>query len=72
MTPNQRLLTLKDVAERLGIQWQSLRRRIHDGKIGTLPIFQIGDGPKARWACSEADLDAWVEARKGGRKGVAS
>lgn len=71
MTPNQRLLTLKDVALRLGLQWQSLRRRIHDGKIGSLPIFQTGDGPKARWACYEEDLDAWIEARKGGRKGVA-
>ncbi len=70
MNPRQRLLTLKDVAEELGIQCQSLRRRIYDGKIGTLPIFQTGDGPRARWACREADLEAWIESRKG-RKGVA-
>ncbi|MEC4683063.1 MAG: helix-turn-helix domain-containing protein [Nitrospirota bacterium] len=65
MTPNRRLLTLKNVAERLGIKEQSLRRRIHDGKIGTLPIFQTGDGPKAHWACREEDLEAWIQARKG-------
>lgn len=67
MTPS-RLLTLKDVATRLGLQWQSLRRRIHDGKIGTLPIFQIGEGPRARWGCYETDLDVWIESRKGGVK----
>lgn len=70
MTP-RKLLTLKDVAARLGLQWQSLRRRISDGKIGTLPIYQIGDGPKARWTCDEADLEVWIESRKG-RKGGAS
>ena len=64
-------MSLKDVASRLGLQAQSLRRRISAGKMGTLPIYQIGDGPKARWACEEADLEAWIEARKG-RKGMAS
>lgn len=67
---NQKLLSLKDVADRLGLQWQSLRRRISSGKIGTLPIFQIGDGPRARWACYEVDLESWIESRKG-RKGGA-
>ncbi|AKS23484.1 hypothetical protein ABH19_06585 [Leptospirillum sp. Group II 'CF-1'] len=69
MTPS-RLLTLKGVAARLGLQWQSLRRRIYEGKIGTLPIFQLGDGPRARWGCHEADLDAWIESRKGRKGGV--
>lgn len=62
------ILTLKDVAMRLGIQEQSLRRRIHDGKIGSLPIFQTGDGPKARWDCREENLEFWIESRKGGRR----
>lgn len=44
-SPNQKLLSLKDVADRLGLQWQSLRRRISSGKIGTLPIFQIVMAP---------------------------
>ena len=70
MTP--KLLDLKDVAESIGIQHQSLRRRIHEGKVGTLPIFRTGDGPKARWACREDDLESWIESRKGGRKGVSS
>ncbi len=69
MTPQ--LLTLRNVATRLGIQEQSLRRRIHDDKIGTLPIFRTGEGPRARWACNEVDLESWIEARKG-KKGGAS
>jgi predicted DNA-binding transcriptional regulator AlpA len=71
MTPDKNILSLKDVAAFLGIQPQSLRRRISDGKIGTLPLFKISDGPRARWACFEGDLDVWIEARKGGGKGVA-
>ncbi len=67
MTP-ENILSLKDVAAFLGIQPQSLRRRISDGKIGTLPLFQINDGPKARWACRESDLEAWIASRKGGRR----
>ncbi len=62
------LLTLAEAAPRIGLRYQSLRRRIYDGKIGTLPIFQTGDGPKARWACYLDDLEDWIAARKGGRK----
>jgi hypothetical protein len=70
MKATPKLLTLTQVSQLLGIQPQSLRRRIYAGKIGTLPIFQIGDGPRARWGCLEDDLESWIEARKGGRKGV--
>ena len=65
------ILTLDEVAARIGLQPQSLRSRIHKKQIGSLPIFRTGDGPKARWVCYQSALEAWIESRTG-QKGVAS
>ena len=58
-------LDLKEVAKLLGIKYTSLLKRIQRRKIGSLPIFRIGDGPRARWACRAEELEAWIQARKG-------
>ncbi len=65
MTPQQRLLTLDQVATRLNLQYASLRKRIQRRQIGSLPIFRTGEGSSAHWACDEAELEAWIAARKG-------
>ncbi|EQD24465.1 MAG: hypothetical protein D084_Lepto4C00431G0004 [Leptospirillum sp. Group IV 'UBA BS'] len=65
MTSQQRLLTLRQVATRLNIKYDSLRKRIQRKQIGSLPIFRTGEGPSAHWACYEDDLEAWISARKG-------
>lgn len=62
------LFTLTQVADHIGIAVDGLRKRIQRGEIGSLPIFRIGDGPRSRWMCRKDDLEAWIQARKGGRK----
>ena len=59
------LLSLKEVAARLGIQYSSLLKRIQRRDIGSLPIFRNGDGTRARWACRAEELEAWIQTRKG-------
>lgn len=59
------ILTLDEVAARIGLLPQSLRSRIHTGKIGTLPLWKSGDGPKSRWVCYESEIEDWIDARKG-------
>ena len=59
------LLSLKEVAARLGIQYSGLLKRIQRRKIGSLPIFRTGDSARARWACRAEELEAWIQARKG-------
>lgn len=64
------ILTLSEVAIRIGLLPESLRSRIHTGKIGSLPIWRNGDGPRARWVCYQSALEAWIESRKGKNGGV--
>ena len=60
-----RLLTLREVAVRLNLEYASLRKRIQRRQIGSLPIFRTGEGSSAHWACREDELEDWITAKKG-------
>lgn len=61
--------SLEDVASIIGVKVSALYQRIQRGKIGDLPIFNVGtDGRGRRYAARAAEIYAWLETRKGGRK----
>lgn len=51
-----KLLTVKEIAERLGRSEQAVRWQIH---LGTIPTAIVGGRRVAR----EADLEAWIDAQ---------
>jgi excisionase family DNA binding protein len=59
MTETDRLLTVSEVAERLRLNPETIRRMLRDGRlIG----FRIG-ADSAGWRVTEADLNAFIRAR---------
>ena len=56
-TMAERLLTVADVAERLGVSVFTVREWL---KAGRLPGFRMG-GTKLGWRVREADLDRFIE-----------
>jgi excisionase family DNA binding protein len=56
-TPRGRMLTVREVAERLGIARSTAYELISRGE---LPAYQWR-GPGSPLRVSEADLDAWIE-----------
>ena len=54
------LLTIPEVARLLSCSTRTVKRRIADG---SLPVVHVGTGQRDR-RVSEADLAAWIEARR--------
>jgi excisionase family DNA binding protein len=52
-----KLLTVRQVAERLGLSTWSVYRRCESGE---LPSVRLGSTKKAPLRISEAELDAWL------------
>ena len=63
-TSGNSVLSLREVSARLGIKPDSLRKRIQRGQVGTLPMFKIGEGPRAHWHCDREQLESWIETQK--------
>jgi excisionase family DNA binding protein len=51
------LLTVGEVAQRLGQHPETIRRKARDGE---LPALKLGTGPRARLAFDPDELDAWL------------
>ncbi len=60
-------LTVADVAERLRISQETVRRWI---RTGALPVLDVG-GPKAGYRVREDDLEVFLDARYGPLKSAA-
>ncbi len=58
-------LTVNEVADRLKVTPLTVRRWL---KSGELVGYQLGD--RAGWRVAENDLDAFLEARRGGEGGT--
>lgn len=52
----RRLLTLGEVADRLGVTRRTVERKVHAGEI---PALQLG-GPRSPLRVDERELDAWL------------
>ena len=59
-TDTERLLTVPEVAERLRLSQETIRRMLRDRR---LPGFRPG-GDSAGWRVSEADLAAFIRSRR--------
>jgi excisionase family DNA binding protein len=53
------LLTVGEVAQRLGQHPETIRRKAREGEI---PALKLGTGPRARFAFDRDELEAWVYA----------
>ncbi len=62
---NGRLLTAREVADRLGLTTETVLVWVRQGR---LPAFRLGRAIRFR----EADLDAWLEERATPRRGLRS
>jgi excisionase family DNA binding protein len=63
-TASEHLLTVRDVADQLGVSERSVRRYIHDRKLWAV---KLGDGPQAPVRVEPAELERFVA--KGARRG---
>jgi excisionase family DNA binding protein len=63
-TETDKLLTVPEVAERLRLSTETIRRMLRDGR---LTGFRIG-ADNAGWRVSEADLVAFIRERRQGSK----
>jgi excisionase family DNA binding protein len=59
---NMEHLTIQQASEQTGIAESTIAYNI---RAGYLPATRFGDGSKAPYAISPADLDAWVARRQG-------
>ena len=55
----ERLLTVEDVAERLQVNEQTVRRWLREGELTGVPF-----GGRTGWRISEADLQAFLDRRR--------
>jgi excisionase family DNA binding protein len=62
MTDNrvsERLMTVQEVAERLHLAYETVRRYVHDGRLKGVKF-----GNRGGWRIRERDLEAFLEANK--------
>jgi excisionase family DNA binding protein len=52
-----RLLTTHQVARRLNVSEETVRRRLRQGEI---PGLRLGSGPRAPFRVVEAELEQWL------------
>ena len=55
----ERLLTVAEVAERLRVNPETVRRWLRSGELSGIPL-----GPKAGYRVSEAELEAFIDERR--------
>jgi excisionase family DNA binding protein len=60
--PQDRLLSVKEAADLVGLSAVTLYRRL---EAGALPCIRLGDGPKAPIRISSADLATYIAERYG-------
>ena len=56
-------LSVKEAAKAVNLSESHIRRAIARGE---LPASNVGTAARPTWRIARADLDAWIEARKGG------
>jgi excisionase family DNA binding protein len=61
LSPASQLLSVADVAERLSVCGETVRRMIVSGSLPGLDV-SLG-GKKPRWRVRQRDLDSWIRAR---------
>lgn len=55
--PPERLLTVQEVAQRLNLTYETVRRYVHDGRLKGVKF-----GNRGGWRIRERDLEAFLEA----------
>ena len=66
MSQETRLVTVHEVAARLGQTEQTIRRKV---RAGELPGVRIGQGPRAPLRVPSGFLDAWLYAAPSEERG---
>jgi excisionase family DNA binding protein len=67
-TQSERLLTVAETAERLGVSEITVRRRVYEGELGAV---KLGRSPGAPVRISEDDLEAWLSTSRVARPSAA-
>lgn len=55
--PPERLLTVQEVAQRLNLTYETVRRYVHDGRLKGIKF-----GNRGGWRIRERDLEAFLAA----------